>query len=185
MLFLIILRLLMTSITNNNDFDTNFDDYQAYREYELAEEQKLNAIYDELDAYYEQRDDVAFVNDILSKLSDDITALNLSRHQLKIIPRDCLLRFKNLKRLDLSYNCLQELPNIPESVNNLNCSFNSLTRITCTQNLERLFCHCNQLVSIDSIPDSLEFLYCYTNKLTSLPPLPKNIKYVDKENNLF
>jgi Leucine-rich repeat (LRR) protein len=41
--------------------------------------------------------------------------------------------------------------------------------------LKELTCFCNDIISIQELPDSLEYLSCDHNKLTSLPKLPKSL----------
>ena len=52
----------------------------------------------------------------------------------------------------------------------------SLPDLTRFKNLEVLYCFCNELTSLGTLPQNLQILYCYNNQLISLGTLPQNLK---------
>ena len=61
---------------------------------------------------------------------------------------------------------LSLLPQLPNSLVELNCDF-------------------NQLIELPELPNSLQSLYCLNNQLTSLPELPNSLKRIYCHNNKF
>lgn len=83
----------------------------------------------------------------------------------------------NVTKLDLSNLGLTELPELPDTLEVLRCSFNRLTSLPDLPNtLEALNCSNNQLTSLPELPYKLKELFCSGNKLTSLPELPNTLE---------
>jgi len=68
--------------------------------------------------------------------------------------------------MDVSDQKLISLPELPNS-------------------LETLDCYSNKLTSLPKLPDLLEYLDCNDNKITSLPKLPDTLNYLHCSNNKF
>ena len=103
-----------------------------------------------------------------------------------------------LKKLDITNNRFIRLENIPDSVEFLNCSYNStinlnfglpkeLKILNCSNcyltkldnlpyGLKELTCSSNQIDSLDNLPCGLNILYCRENKITYLDYLPDSIE---------
>ena len=102
------------------------------------------------------------VETYLNSLHEDILTIDISNKDITSLPD--LTRFKNLTKLDCSYNKLTLLPTLP-------------------QNLTKLYCFHNQLISLPTLPQNLTKLYCSYNKLTLLPTLPQKLKSLGYVNN--
>jgi Leucine-rich repeat (LRR) protein len=94
---------------------------------------------------------------------------------------------------------LTSLPELPSTLQALQCQFNQLTSLTelpllkvlnCSNNqltilpelplsLESIDCAVNHLTSLPVLPDVMCHLDCCRNQLTSLPPLPSRLKHLD------
>jgi len=98
----------------------------------------------------------------LNSLPDNITHINVSGKGLTYLPD--LSLFKHLHELEISYNQLTSLPNLPKR-------------------LRYLSCNNNQLTSLPNLPETLEYLYCYYNQLTSLPNLPEKLVIISYYDN--
>ncbi len=72
----------------------------------------------------------------------------------------------SLKILNLSYNNLTSLPELPDSLEELFCDNNQLTSLPkLPKSLKKIICTYNQLTSLPELPDSLKELYCEGNQL--------------------
>ena len=75
---------------------------------------------------------------------------------------------------------LTELPPLPNTLIDLNCSNNRLTRLPeqLPDNLKELSCSNNRLIRLpEHLPNSLTVLYCYDNRLTKFPEhLPNSLQ---------
>ena len=83
-----------------------------------------------------------------------------------------------LETLNVNYNKLSELPEIPDSVANLDVSFNAIRSLNnLSSSLKSLNLRHNELSHIPKLPDNLEVFDCSENQnLKGLPILPDNIK---------
>jgi Leucine-rich repeat (LRR) protein len=101
-------------------------------------------------------------------------------------------------RLNLSWLNLEHLPELPNNVTHLYCSYNSLVSVClppmlqyldCSNNMLRelptlpntlitLICGVNQLTSLPILPESLRLVHCYMNRLTTLPELPNSLVHL-------
>jgi uncharacterized repeat protein (TIGR01451 family) len=87
--------------------------------------------------------------------------------------------FKRLKILNCSETGLHSIPELPDSLEELNAAGNSLTYLSnLPRSLKTLQISYNLITSINpgGLPDSLLILDCSNNKLTSLPLLPTKLK---------
>ena len=80
---------------------------------------------------------------------------------------------EGIQRVYCSANSLTTLPNtLPKSLTLLDCSHNRLTRLpdTLPAGLRDLYCDNNQLLSLpDTLPPALTSFFCNSNRLTTLP----------------
>ena len=120
---------------------------------------------------------------IPNNIPNDVMFLFLGNN--KISNLDQIKDLKNLKVLDLSYNKLNNLENIPDSYE-ISCRNNNLTNINdlkkCKR-LNKLDCSHNK---IDNIPliENLKILDCSNNLIYKLPFLPSINKIITERNNL-
>jgi hypothetical protein len=125
---------------------------------------------------------ISDVQSCLDTLPENIRGINVSKCNLISISN--LSRFTNLKYLLCERNKLRLLPELPESLVNLDCSSNKLTFLPkLTERLKKLNCSNNQLTSLPLLSESLVELYSSFNKLTSLPKLPKSLKKLNCSTN--
>ncbi len=134
---------------------------------------------------------------MLQRLSPCTSALYLTGIVLPKIPS--LKHLTNLTHLDLSWNELRELPEMPEGLDWLMCSRNRLSSlqgipstvrtVIADQNEIRLvsglpaglikMCLAdNRIEHIDSLPPTLQLCYVSYNQLKSLPALPETVEVV-------
>lgn len=73
---------------------------------------------------------------------------------------------KNVKYLDLSFNLIEELVNLSETITYLNLND-------------------NYMKTIDNLPDSIEVLYLCNNHIVEINNLPKNLKKLDISHNFI
>ena len=104
------------------------------------------------------------ITEYLDKLRPNITKLNLSCRGISKLPEDCLLRFTQLRDINLRYNYLKVLPKLPPTVENLWCDSNLLKTLDLRQypNLRLIDCKINKLRKL-LLPSSCETLYCGYN----------------------
>ena len=82
--------------------------------------------------------------------------------------------------LDLSGLDLTELPELPDKLTKLNCSYNQLVEFNfpLPENLTYLNCSHNQLEELPSLPETLTYLNCSHNNLLELPIIPLRCEYL-------
>ncbi|NXA41985.1 OMGP protein, partial [Eudromia elegans] len=127
-------------------------------------------------------------------LQDNITYLNLSFNQFTDLDHQ-LTRFTNLRTLDISNNCLKNVPaHLPKSLWELYAINNNIRALqkldTAYQwNLKVLDVSRNMVeraVLINNTLSSLKFLNLSSNKLWTVPTnMPYNIETVDLSNNFL
>ncbi len=110
------------------------------------------------------------------KNGDINSHLDLDRLKLNELPR----LPDNLEQLYCSNNKLTSLPNnLPNNLKILNCSYNKLTSLPDLHsliNLEELNCSDNyNLTNLPDLPPNLKELYCSFCELTKLPSLPETL----------
>jgi uncharacterized repeat protein (TIGR01451 family) len=114
--------------------------------------------------------------------------------------------FSGLQVLDCSYNKLDSIISLPDSLKTLNCSNNYLIKIIslpdsiqtfiCDRNyltwlpslpisITNFSCTLNQLDTLPSLPPFLSNLICSDNLLTRLPILPNSITSINCDMNLL
>ena len=92
--------------------------------------------------------------------------------------------FTSLNYLDCSYNYLNNLSALPNSVQTLVCNNNSLNTIsTFPTSLQTLFCQYNSLTSLPTLPNSITNINCQFNGLTNLPALPNSLQNLNCQYN--
>ena len=89
----------------------------------------------------------------------------------------------NLEVLDLCFNNLCELQDLPSKIIELNCMHNNIKKIPELTNLEILDCSNNMLENL-SICSKLKMLSCSNNKISHIPP-SKKLKKIVCENNFI
>ena len=89
--------------------------------------------------------------------------------------------------LHLNHFNLTILPRLPNNLKKLNCRMNKLISLPkLPDGLTSLDCEHNELKNLPKLPDSLTFLNCADNyKLTILPKLPNGLRILVCERNLF
>ncbi len=88
--------------------------------------------------------------------------------------------FDKLKHLVCAHNNLTSLPNLPNTLDTLECYVNKITSISSLPNsLRVLSCSQNSLTSLPKLPDSLRVLDLWQNNLTSLPILPDSLMFLE------
>ncbi len=94
--------------------------------------------------------------------------------------------FKNILGFFGGGNLINNIPALPSSLRNLDCSYNQLTNLPpLPDKLEILNCSHNQLTSLPTLPSKFIILNCSHNQLTSLPTLPAHIRGLDCNSNLL
>lgn len=118
----------------------------------------------------------------LNSLPDDIEEIDISNKNIIHLPT--MKRFKNLKILNLGFNQIITLPQLPDSLEVLYCNNNRITLLSSLpKNLVILDIKYNKLTSLPNLPDNLQELICSSNKLVSLPNSLKNLKIINCSNN--
>jgi len=82
---------------------------------------------------------------------------------------------KDIKILVVNNNKLTQISNLPETLTELKCSNNKITKMVLPKNLQRLTCSCNLLEELGDVPETLVELICTNNKLVKLPENLPNI----------
>jgi hypothetical protein len=109
-----------------------------------------------------------------------INFLNTFGSQGNIVNLFGIQYFKNIDTLICSFNQLNNLSILPESLKYLDCSLNNLASIDALPSgITYLECSFNQLSSLSTLPSSLNYMDCTYNNLMSLPPLPMSLTFLD------
>ncbi len=113
------------------------------------------------------------LDDISSKsdIPDTVRFLFLSDNQLLDLPE--LIDFKYLKVLDICNNKIVELPELPESLEELSCRNNYIENIDELANLKKLKKLDISYNNLEEIPNirNLETLLCYNNRIKYVHPI--------------
>ena len=115
------------------------------------------------------------INELPNDLSENIKYIFLSNNDFVFI--DDLAKFTNLRVLDICNNKLTELPNLPNSIEEISCRNNyieNIDNLADLSNLKRLDISYNNLTEIPTIPN-LNILMCYYNKIDKVNSMP-NLK---------
>lgn len=104
---------------------------------------------------------------------EELTHMIVELKKLYSLPS--LKCFTSLIELNCSYNCLERLPKLPDTLKVLQCNNNLLHNLPNLPNLISLRCYSNNLDTLPRLPDSLQELYCGRNKLDKIPKLPEGI----------
>lgn len=113
----------------------------------------------------------------------NISDINVGGHGIKDLTG--ITYFKYLKNLYCNDNSLTELPQLPDTLEMLECSDNQITAFSqkLPEKLDILSCSNNLLTELPQLPDNLSFLFCYNNSLTQLPALPEGVTKLNCANN--
>ncbi|MFY7965268.1 MAG: hypothetical protein ACOVO1_10255, partial [Chitinophagaceae bacterium] len=121
----------------------------------------------------------------LNKLPPNCTYLQMFNCNLSSIPL-AILNSTKLEDLDVSYNLLTNIPNLPNSLKGFDCSNNRLTTLPQLPiNLEFLNCAKNNISVLPTLHNNLTVLICSYNKITNIPVFPVNIYRLECDNNLL
>jgi Leucine-rich repeat (LRR) protein len=92
--------------------------------------------------------------------------------------------FRSITDLDLAFNRLVELPELPPNLKRLFCNHNRLRTLPLLPpKLISLRCNNNNLVELAPLPNSLLSIDCNNNQLTVLPALPNKLRMLICSNN--
>lgn len=112
-------------------------------------------------------------------LSSLITTLDCSSNNIYTL--DGLEYFTNLDSLTCSYNPINVLGELPESLEYLDCShcinLNNIPNIP--HSLKYLDCSYNQIQELPILPVGLKKLFCAVNNITEITYLPQTLNYLD------
>ena len=86
--------------------------------------------------------------------------------------RNQLSAFNSLIVLDISFNQLTFISDLPLSLIELDCSNNDIEQIASHAKLERLICSNNKISSLGDFPN-LQKIDCNNNKMVIIPTFPK------------
>jgi hypothetical protein len=113
-------------------------------------------------------------------MSAGLMELNVGYNNLTFLPN----LPSTLILLECHSNQLLFLPNLPYGLESLVCSNNQLTNLPALPNGIKVF-HCddNQLNNLPKLPDALTEFACQNNQLTALPKLPINLEFLECQNN--
>ena len=91
----------------------------------------------------------------------------------------------NLRTLSVMMNQITSLPTLPQSLNYINCGYNSITALppVLPDSIAYLSCGHNQITSLPTLPLQLYSLDCGTNLLTVIPTLPAGLSKLICNNN--
>ena len=89
----------------------------------------------------------------------------------------------SLNELDCSYNQINQLDHLPNSLKEVDCSNNKIINLNNLPNsLKQLNCDDNQIIQLDNLPNSLEELTCSFNQIKQLDNLPNSLKILYCDN---
>ncbi len=104
--------------------------------------------------------------------NDDAENMNVSFQDLEVLPEIPA----GTKRLYCSGNKLVALPDLPEGLEVLLCSHNKIAALPALPStLRKFICDYNEIEILPALPASLEEIYCSRNKLEELPNLPAGL----------
>lgn len=117
-----------------------------------------------------------------SEISDIVDFNNISEiNSKRILNKNELLKISTCKKLNIFYNDIKVLKNIPEQIESLDCHCNKIINFNelLPENLLYLYCYSNCITNLDNLPENLIYLNCSQNNLVRLENLPFNLKYLD------
>ncbi len=118
---------------------------------------------------------------------ENVTTINVQYREIEKLTG--IENFTSLEILRCYDNNLAGLPELPKTLEYLNCSGNKLTALPnnlneLLPNLTCLYCLRNELTNLpETLPASMEELSCSGNGLTALPALPKKLEYLNCSEN--
>lgn len=90
-----------------------------------------------------------------------------------------LTEYTDLRYLSISGLGIQELPQLPDTLDVLDCHTNQLTKIhKLPRYLKSLRCYSNQITELPPLPEGLREILCHENRITQFPELPESIEFV-------
>jgi len=92
-----------------------------------------------------------------------------------------------IAKLDISFNDIKELTNLPSSLTSLTCthnrlSFEGIKSISKLDKIQSFNCSDNHITKLPELPSSLVYLNVSNNQLSKKPDIPKNIILIDYNN---
>jgi Leucine-rich repeat (LRR) protein len=138
------------------------------------------------------------IEEYLNSLPANVEIIDVSNKQITYIPS--LERFKNLKKLICFGTRITTLPELPKTLEELNCFFcGGITEFPeLPKTLKKLNCNWTKLRKQPTLPNGLEFLdfsntkiksielpntikilYCVDNKMQNLPKLPNGLEILN------
>jgi len=123
-------------------------------------------------------DFIMYASDLIEdQFNTTLVTLEMRDLKIKKIPDDFLMSLENLYSLNVSYNLLLELPEVPDSLGVLICNNNFLTKLPLElpDRMTSLICFNNQITNIFELPLYLVNFQCGNNLLMRLPQLPRNL----------
>jgi Leucine-rich repeat (LRR) protein len=107
---------------------------------------------------------------------ENLLDLDFSRNSISYIPS--LAQLKYLRYLNCERTNARDLPQLPDNLIELKCSYMKLESINnLPKNLEILNCEMNQIIELENIPNKLKSLNCSHNKIEKLI-LPEKLDYL-------
>ena len=116
---------------------------------------------------------------LITTFSSVINAQNIDVTFKNIADLTGIQYFTSLKNLDVSYNNLISLPQLPNGLDKLTCGSNQITGFSeLPSNLTVLDFINNKIITLPELPSNLTSLNCSYNKIITLPELPSNLSYL-------
>lgn len=118
----------------------------------------------------------------LVSVADDVEELDLSKRNLHDVPD--LSRFRRLTTLNLSYNNLSTLHDIPATVTTIFLDYNRLQHLTnLPYHLKKLSARNNELTSVAHLPPFLQSADLSNNKIDEVIEVPRMLEKLILRNN--
>ena len=106
----------------------------------------------------------------LHKNSEKITI-----REFELLDLNGIEEYTNLKLLDCSYNDIENVDNLPDSLEVLNCKHNKINYMdNLPSNLKVLNCNSNPIIKLLNLPEGLQSLNCNNTYIQ-----PQNINFPD------
>jgi len=118
------------------------------------------------------------IETMFSNMDPETEYINIKKKNIRSLPS--ILQFTNLKRLFCYDNEIRFLPQLPDSLEYIDCNNNNLIELPrLPKNLKMLLCYSNDIKVLPELPENLEILICGDNSLVQLPKLPNTLKELD------
>jgi uncharacterized repeat protein (TIGR01451 family) len=107
--------------------------------------------------------------------SQTVTYMNMNNKGINNL--EGIKYFTNLETLLCVDNFLTFMPELPNSLIEIDCQSNQITLLPELPNsLKNFYCDGNQLTFIPELPDSLDIFSCGVNQLSFLPEIPNSLR---------